>query len=79
MKYSTVGVGDMSPRAILAARPPYMAAELFVENAPNVWAVMKRATPGARAFNGEVLARCISESVARQFANLLNESAQEVR
>lgn len=56
---------------------PYKAASLFIENAPNVWAVMKRATPGARQFNGEIVARCESEEAAQNIANALN--AQEVR
>lgn len=51
---------------------PYKAVSLFVENAPNVWAVMKRATPGAREFNGEVMARCPDEASARTIADALN-------
>lgn len=53
-------------------RETYTAAELFENNAPNVWAVMKRATPGARQFNGEIAARCPDEETARQIAAALN-------
>lgn len=61
-------------------RDSYFATELLENNAPNVWAVLKRATPGARLFNGEVLARCKDEKTARQIAALLNAAgAQEVR
>lgn len=56
-----------------ATRPPYMATELYVENAPNAWVVMKRATPGARLFNGEVMARCKDEATARLIARLVNQ------
>ena len=55
-----------------AQRPAYHATELLVNNAPNVWAVLKRATPGARQFNGEVIARCDNEVNARMVADALN-------
>ena len=57
-------------------REPYYAAELFVENAPNVWSVLKRANPGMRQFNGEVLARCKHESTAVMIARRLNKEAR---
>ncbi len=57
-------------------RDPYTAAEIFENNAPNVWALMKRAAPAARQFNGELLARCKDEATARMFARLLNDEAR---
>ena len=57
-------------------RLPYSASELFMENVPNEWAVFKRATPGARRFNGELMARCKDEATALMFARLLNEEAR---
>ena len=55
---------------------PYTATELFIDNAPNAWAVMKRATPGARRFNGDIMARCPNEETAGMFARLLNKEAR---
>ncbi len=57
-------------------RDPYTAAELFEQNAPNAWAVMKRAMPGARRFNGEIMARCKDEMTAQMLARLLNKEAR---
>ena len=64
------GVSNMSERE------PYYATEIYENNAPNVWAVFKRATPGARQFNGEVLAKCKDEATARMFARLINKEAR---
>lgn len=60
-------------------REPYTAAELLECNKPNYWAVMKRAEPGARLFNGELLARCKDEATARQIADALNAAAAETK
>lgn len=53
-------------------RPLYKATEIFVNNAPNVWAVMKRATPGAKRFNGEIVKLCKNEAEAVALAARLN-------
>lgn len=50
----------------------YKAALTLTENAPEQWAVFKRAAPGARQFNGERLAVCVDEATARQIAAALN-------
>lgn len=57
-------------------REPYLATELFVNNAPNVWVVMKRAEIGEKRFNGEVIKSCKSEAEARSLADALNKKAK---
>lgn len=50
----------------------YRAALTITENAPEAWAVFKRAQPGARQFNGERVAVCVDEATARRIAAALN-------
>ena len=60
----------------MSAREAYEAKEFFYNNEPNSWALVKRARPGARQFNGEVLARCKDEMTAQMLARLLNKEAR---